>query len=197
MEHDLELIIARLEILEIEVCNILHNPGNIGNWSFLIQSYPGNPPAPACQGPSGCEGRGLKSAVNVILSFIDISYFKYSSNIPSAITIWWSTGQQTGVWQSRGQQAGDIDLLLDALVHQFTFHQPSSLSLGCLWWDPENQWNFNAYPIHQKITKMVSQDLPKSPKWGPKSYPKSSKWWKNLKKWNLMKTSISTVLWKG
>ena len=36
MEHDLELIIARLEILEIEVCNILQNPGNIGNFSFSI-----------------------------------------------------------------------------------------------------------------------------------------------------------------
>ena len=36
MEHDLELIIARLEILEIEVCNIIHNPGNIGNLSFSI-----------------------------------------------------------------------------------------------------------------------------------------------------------------
>ena len=42
MEHDLELITSRLEILEIEVCNILHNPGNIGKRSFLIQSYPGN-----------------------------------------------------------------------------------------------------------------------------------------------------------
>ena len=42
MEHGLELIIARLEILEIEVCNILQNPGNIGNLIFLIQSYPGN-----------------------------------------------------------------------------------------------------------------------------------------------------------
>jgi len=31
MEHDLELIIARLEILEIEVFNIIYNPGNIGN----------------------------------------------------------------------------------------------------------------------------------------------------------------------
>ena len=30
MEHDLELIIARLEILEIEVCNILYNPRNTG-----------------------------------------------------------------------------------------------------------------------------------------------------------------------
>ena len=36
MEHDLELIIARLEILEIGVCNIIHNPGNIGNHSFSI-----------------------------------------------------------------------------------------------------------------------------------------------------------------
>ena len=36
MEHDLELIIARLEILEIEVCNILQNPGNIGKRIFLI-----------------------------------------------------------------------------------------------------------------------------------------------------------------
>ena len=36
MEHGLELIIARLEILEIEVCNIIHNPGNIGNLSFSI-----------------------------------------------------------------------------------------------------------------------------------------------------------------
>ena len=35
MDHDLELIIARLEILEIEVCNILQNPGNIiGNELF-------------------------------------------------------------------------------------------------------------------------------------------------------------------
>ena len=42
MDHGLELIIARLEILEIGVCNILQNPGNIGKRMFLIQSYPGN-----------------------------------------------------------------------------------------------------------------------------------------------------------
>ena len=36
MEHDLELIIPRLEILEIEVCNILYNPGNLGKRIFLI-----------------------------------------------------------------------------------------------------------------------------------------------------------------
>ena len=42
MEHGLELITARLEILEIEVCKIIYNPGNIGKRIFLIQSYPGN-----------------------------------------------------------------------------------------------------------------------------------------------------------
>ena len=36
MDHGLELIIARLEILGIEVCNILQNPGNIGNLIFPI-----------------------------------------------------------------------------------------------------------------------------------------------------------------
>ena len=36
MDHGLELIIPILEILEIEVCNILYNPGNIGKHIFLI-----------------------------------------------------------------------------------------------------------------------------------------------------------------
>ena len=36
MEHDLELSIPILEILEIEVCNILYSPGNIGNLVCLI-----------------------------------------------------------------------------------------------------------------------------------------------------------------
>ena len=36
MDHDLELISPILEILEIEVSNILYNPGNIGNWIFSI-----------------------------------------------------------------------------------------------------------------------------------------------------------------
>ena len=41
MEHDLELIIARLEILEIEVFNISYKPRDIGNLSFSTSSYPG------------------------------------------------------------------------------------------------------------------------------------------------------------
>ena len=36
MDHGLELIIARLEILEIGVCNIIYNPGNIGKRIFSL-----------------------------------------------------------------------------------------------------------------------------------------------------------------
>ena len=42
MDHDLESIVARLEILEIKVCSILQNPGNMGNLGFSTSSYPGN-----------------------------------------------------------------------------------------------------------------------------------------------------------
>ena len=42
MDHDLELFIPILEILEIEVCNTLRYPGNIGKWTFSMFSYPGN-----------------------------------------------------------------------------------------------------------------------------------------------------------
>ena len=42
MDHDLELINPILEILETEICNILYNPGNMGNLSFSIVYYPGN-----------------------------------------------------------------------------------------------------------------------------------------------------------
>ena len=122
-----------------------------------------------------------------------VSYFKYSSNIPSAITIWWSTGQQTGVWQSRGQQAGDIDLLLDALDQQFTTQHPRVLKSGWSWKSmkfqcisntPEN--HKNGLPRPPKVIQMRSQEV-----------PKVVKITKILKKWNLMKTSIFTVLLKG
>ena len=42
MDHELELIRPILEILKIEVCNILYNPGNVEKMSFSIFSYPGN-----------------------------------------------------------------------------------------------------------------------------------------------------------
>ena len=36
MEQGLELFIPSLEILEIEVCNILYNPGNIVKYIFSL-----------------------------------------------------------------------------------------------------------------------------------------------------------------
>ena len=42
MDQELELFIPSLEILEIEACNILYNPGNIVKRIFSIQSYPAN-----------------------------------------------------------------------------------------------------------------------------------------------------------
>ena len=42
MDHGLELFIPILEILEIEVCNIIHKPRDIGNLSFSTSSYPGD-----------------------------------------------------------------------------------------------------------------------------------------------------------
>ena len=42
MDHGVSIIPRILEILEIEVSNILYNPGNIGNLIFSIFSYPGN-----------------------------------------------------------------------------------------------------------------------------------------------------------
>ena len=41
MDHGSELIIPSLEILEIEVFNILPNPGNLGKLIFLFSPYPG------------------------------------------------------------------------------------------------------------------------------------------------------------
>ena len=42
MEHGLGIISPILEILEIEVCNIIYKPRDIGNLSFSTSSYPGN-----------------------------------------------------------------------------------------------------------------------------------------------------------
>ena len=38
MDHEVSIIPRILEILEIEVCNILYNPGNIGNRIFLVST---------------------------------------------------------------------------------------------------------------------------------------------------------------
>ena len=84
-----------------------------------------------------------------------MSYIKISSNIPSAITIWWSTGQQTGIWGSTGQQAGDIRLV--------TRHPGNTIYLPP---GPSSQFwvvlEIDKISMHIQYTK-------KSLKWSPKT----------------------------
>ena len=84
-------------------------------------------------------------------------------------------------------------VLLYPLDQQFTPHQVRSLHFGRSWKSvkfqcisntPEN--HKNCLPRPPKVTKMRSQEV-----------PKVVKITKILKKWNLMKTSIFTILLKG
>ena len=68
MDHGLELIIGILEILEIEVFNILYNPGNLGNIKFSYFVYPGN------------IGK-LIFLISHILEILEISIFIFPHNI--------------------------------------------------------------------------------------------------------------------
>ena len=54
------------------------------------------------------ERQAILMQRSMVFSHSLLSYFKHSSNIPSATTIWWSTSQQAGVSWSTRQQAGDI-----------------------------------------------------------------------------------------
>ena len=54
MEHGLELIIPMLEILEIEVCNIIYKPRDIGSYHPIFPGYEklekvGFPIFPGCE----------------------------------------------------------------------------------------------------------------------------------------------------
>ena len=118
-----------------------------------------------------------------------MSYFKNPSNIPSAIAIWWSTGQQTGVWWSRGQQTDDIRLVT-VRPGGSLYHPPGPFSQ--FWVVLE----INKISMHIQYTK-------KSLKWSPKT----SKCLKNevqtgtwnhqnqqkAKTWNLTKTIVFYV----
>ena len=154
-----------------------------------------NPPAPACQGPPGWEASSVQSLIsypnvfsifnqqliNLYQFFHDQSAIDQSAVDKSAVC--WSTGQQTGVKYC----------LLYPLEDHFTTHQVRCLNFGRSWKSvkfqcisntPEN--HKNGLPRPPKVTKMRSQEV-----------PKVVKITKIPKKWNLMKTSILTVLWKG
>ena len=132
------------------------------------------PPAPACQGPPGCEAKLFNTHSSVPF------------NIPSA-------GEVSAIWCPAGQQSGVVTGIVYPLDEQFTFHQACSLSLGrsrksmkfqCMSNAPENHQNgVSRLP---KVSKMRSQEVPEVIKITKKS-----------KKWNLMKTSVFTILLRG
>ena len=105
MEHDLELIIARLEILEIEVYNILQNPGNIGKRIFSTSSYPGNIGKRIC-------------SLSPILEIVDRTIQYFSSileildrtiHICSYVDVAGGRGGSPGVGGGHGNGGGDGD----------------------------------------------------------------------------------------
>ena len=88
---------------------------------------------------------------------------------------------------------GLVTVLLYPLVHQFTLHQVRCLNLGWSWKSMKFQCISNTPENHKtglprppKVIKMRSQEV-----------PKVVKITKLPKKWNPMKTSIFTILWKG
>ena len=84
-------------------------------------------------------------------------------------------------------------VVLSPMDQQFTLHQVGPLSFGWIWKSMKFQWISNTL----KIIKIASQDLQKSPKWGPIRYLKSPNSGKSQKKWNLMKTPLFIILLIG
>ena len=88
---------------------------------------------------------------------------------------------------------GLVTVLLYPLVHQFTTHQVHCLKFGWSWKSMKFQCISNTPKNHKnelpgppKVTQMRSQEV-----------PEVIKITKILKKWNLMKTQIFTILLKG
>ena len=167
MDYDLELIIPILEIWEIEVSNILYNPGTIGKLTFSFVSYPGNiletdvfyfliswkSAGPCLTGATRLRSKAFQHSI--------LSSFQYSI---SRWGICYLMSCRSAIWW-----------LLMVYCTPWMNNLPSTRSIVSTWGGPENQWNFTQSPIHPKIIKMVSQDLQKCPKWAPKRYLKSSK----------------------
>ena len=60
MDHGLELIIARLKILEIGVCNIIYNPGNIVKRIFSLSPTPPATPNSETHFPTASKKLGVR-----------------------------------------------------------------------------------------------------------------------------------------
>ncbi len=153
------------------------------------------PPAPACQGPPGWEER-LASHWSLILTFFQYAISSWSIFISFSMINQQLINQLLINLLFAGLQVSKLVLstvLLYPLVHQFTLNQAGPLNFGWSWKSVKFQCISNTLENHKnglprppKVTKMRSQEV-----------PKVVKITKILKKWNLMKTSIFTILWKG
>ena len=83
---------------------------------------------------------------------------------------WWFNGKRSASWCL-------VTGRLDPLDRHFTINFVRTLNLGWPW----KSMQFQAISNTLKIIKLVSQDPPKYPKWGPNRYLKSSNSWKSQK----------------
>ena len=154
----------------------------------MFKTYP---PAPACQGPPGWEGRSVQSLISYP------TFFQYSISSWSIFISVSMINQQlinqllinllfAGLQVS---QAGVKTVLLYPLEDHFTFHQVRALKF---WWS----WKSMKFQGISNTPKNYQTGLPRPPevsKMRSKLVPKIIKFTKKSKKWCLMKTSVLTI----
>ena len=122
---------------------------------------PGNPPAPACQGPPGWEAE--KNWFLNHLCFI--IFFSIQLAVDQSLAVF---NDQSAVDESAVDQSA---VCWSASTRQpCTSHQVRVLNLWCLWWDTETHWSSNQSPItpnrqHRvsrstKVFKVASKQIP-------------------------------------
>ena len=154
-----------------------------------------NPPAPACQRPPGWEALWNQSLISYPNCF-SIFHHQFINLCKFPLTNQQLIHQLVINLLFAGLQVSNLGLvtvLLYPLEDHFTFHQVHALNFGRSWKSvkfqcisntPEN--HKNGLPRPPKVIKMRSQEV-----------PKVVKITKILKKWNLTKTLIFTLLLKG
>ena len=123
-----------------------------------------NPPALLLQGPPGWEARCVQSLITNLLSHFFSIFNQQLINLYQFPMINQQLIKQLLInLLFAGLQVSKLVIVI-VYCTPWTDTLPSTRSVVSIWGGPENQRNFNAYPIHQEIIKLVSQDLPKCPK---------------------------------
>ena len=153
------------------------NPLSLQNRHGHIYIYM-YPPAPACQGPPGCEAYVVTTNLTTSIPF------KVSNLTACNLT----NLSKLQVLQIPILKYSILELASWCLVvvvapgiSRFTFPRPGPLDSGASQPDHRIQWNSNDLPIPTKTLKMMPGDLQRPPNWGPKRYLKPSKSTKSQK----------------